>query len=241
METKPQFKQEHHTELSKFTSLDEQILAEFLNREKNDRPHYIRHEQWELLAGHNARYQKPKLYLETARRLCQDRKRQADSYLGNRFVRWTLGVDRSMIDAINKFSDSLQRRIDCEQILYESIVAGAKQIAAEKNIVALEVVETEEGRNRVFAVMFPSKNIFETYCEEMVKMSDKLLDEVYDTLKVIEPKVSSWASKPFVGDFIKREWKEHRGKLPPQDVSTEFFEAEIKYNKDRANKIYDYI
>ncbi|MDP2628324.1 MAG: hypothetical protein Q8P15_00305 [Nanoarchaeota archaeon] len=238
MEIKPQFKQEHHVELSNFSSLDEQILAEFLIKEKEDRPHYIKHEQWELLAGHKARYIEPKKYLETAKRLCCERKKQVDSYLGNRFIRWTLGVDREMLSAINTFSDSLQRRINCEQILYESIIAGAKQVSSAKNIDVQELVKTEEGRNQIFAVMFPSRNDYEKYCENLVILSDKLLDDVYDALKTIEPKLSNWSNKPFIGALIKQEWNEHRGKLPPQETSTEFFEAEIRYNKKRADQIY---
>lgn len=227
----------YSTQLELFIGSDEKILAEFFRRERDDKPHYLRHKEWEVLVGKPEKYQNPKKYMKKQRQNFPETEKKIREALAAGTL-LEMGVSYDTITLFGDLPAMAYRMLDMETRLYESVVAYAKQISDEKGIKPADAVKSPECRDEIYRRIFSTREQFEWYNNTCAKMGITALGMVYSLLKSLEPKIKEAENTPIVGWFVKRKMDKALKQLPPKAVVESFLREEIAYDAQMAQRIY---
>jgi hypothetical protein len=225
---------EYSTQLEFFVGEDERVLAEFLRQEINEKPHYFRNKDWEMLVGKPKEYLRPKESIEEQRQKFPETTKKLREALSRGYFE-KLGVSSETIAVLSKnIPDIAFKVLDMHTRFYESIVAYAKQISDERDIKPIDVVGSFEGRDEIYRRTFQTKDQFEGYNNTSLQMMIMGFGAIYKTMEELEP-----AQKiPVLGRFLKRTVDKASKNIPPKTIAESFLRDEIAYNARRANRIY---
>ena len=227
------------TQLELFVGRDEKVLAKFLIQERDEKSHYGRYEDWEMLVGKSENYLRPKKYMEEQRQKFLEVKKQVKDMLADGEL-LEMGVSSDTVAVFGDFPAMAYRMLDMETKLYESVVAYAKQIGDERGIKPLNVVKTPEGRDEVYRRIFRTREQFEWYNNTSAQIGITVLGAIYNMMESLEPKIREVENIPIIGWFAKRKINKARKQLqlPPKEVAKSFLTDEIAYDARRAERIY---
>ncbi|MFC1682045.1 hypothetical protein ACFL0X_00320 [Nanoarchaeota archaeon] len=235
---------QYSTQLELFVGRDEKVLSEFLRKERDEKPHYRRHKDWEMLVGKPERYLRPKKYMEKQIQEFPELEKQLKDMLSEEKL-LEMGVSSDTIAVFGDFPAMIYQMLDMQTKLYESVVAHAKQIGDERKVEPIDVVKSSEGRDEVYRRIFQTRDQFEWYHNISAQLGITVLGVVYNRNESFEKIIRDveslesvdWLTKRKINK-AKREMKKAQKKLPPKAVAKSFLREEIAYDAKRAERIY---
>ena len=228
---------QYATQLELFVGGDEKVLAEFLRQERDEKPHYRRHKNWEMLVGKPEIYSRPKRYMEEQRQKFPEMEKQIRDMLADGKLLES-GVSSDTVAVFGDLPTMAYRMLDMQTRLYESVVAYAKQIGDEREVKPIDVVRSSEGRDEVYRRTFQTRDQFEWYNNTSAQMRITLLGAVYNMLDSLAPTIKEVENIPIVGWLAKRKRNKALKQLPPKAVAESFLRDEMAYDARMAERIY---
>ncbi|MBI2673653.1 hypothetical protein HYX19_05300 [Candidatus Woesearchaeota archaeon] len=227
----------YSTQLELFTREEEEVLAEFLRQERDEKPHYLRNKDWETLVGEPEAYSRPGKYLKEERKEFPELEKKLKDFLAEGKL-LELGVSPETVAVFGDFPTMAYRMLDMKTRLSELVVAYAKQIGDEKGVNPIHVVRSSESRDEIYRRIFQTREQFEWYNNTSVQMGITALGAVYKFIELLEPEIREIEKIPIVGWLAKRKLKKALKKFPPKAVAESFLRDDIAYDARRAVRIY---
>lgn len=225
------------THLEMFMGQDERILAEFLTGEKNEKSHYRRHEKWSALIGQPQKYSHPKKYMKKLRdEFPKVEAQMREVALNDKLI--DMGVSQEVMSVWGDVPNMLYRFMDMQTMMYESIVAYAKQIGDEQGKKPVDIVSKPENRDEIYRRIFKTREQFEWYNNTAAQLTVTVLGAYYKMMEVFRPKLKEIERIPFLGWLLTRKIHKSMDRIPPKPISESFLRDEIAYDRRQAERIY---
>lgn len=229
---------QYATQLELFVSKDEKILSEFLTQERNEKPHYLRNKDWKMLVGKPEMYSRPKRLLEKERCRFPEVEKQLRDSLAKCDNPSKLGLGPEELAVFGNLPAMAYRLMDMKTRFYESVVAYAKQVGAEKETAPIDATRNPQNRDEIYRRTFRTRNQFEWYNNASAQVAAAAISAVYNLMDAARPTIKQAENVPLIGWLVKMRIKVILKPLPPKAVAESFFRDEIDYNAKRAERIY---
>lgn len=231
LSTRPQ---ECYTQLEQFTRRNNKVLDVFLEEDDKSNTNYSKY-----------RFKKPPGALKTREQLLKMKQMSQQEWHDFRHhVSHAENLEGNVsTETIDAFGGSLSsvcmKMTDMTSNWYESIVAYAKQIAAERNTTPVKVVSREDLRDEIYQRIFPKREYFEFYKGVELELVMTMWGSILTIANKISEKLQKSSIPLVLLPLAKRKAKKVQQIVPQRQVIESFYLDQKNYIRQRADRIYN--